>query len=292
MLHKGCSPRAATPSTKVLMRKSSLLFFLPLAITTLLAPQSAPAATSALTVVDQFPPAGTTVHRLDAVIVFFSEPVEGVDASDFLVNGVAATNLVIGSQSQYKFLFAQPATTGTVQISWAPDHGIHDLAPVPNTFDGTGWSYTLDTNVPPSVIINEFLASNSGKTSVTNSIRDEDGDASDWIELLNVGPLAVDLGGWFLTDEIANLTKWRFPSVSILPSDFLLVWASGKNRTNAATPLHTNFQLDKGGAYLALVDPNRTVVSDFFPAFPPQLTDVSYGRDRTDPTLVGYFVVP
>src|SRR5262249_10463977 len=70
------------------------------------------------------------------------------------------------------------------------------------------------------------------------------------------------------------------------------VWASGKNRTNAATPLHSNFNLDKAGEYLALVDPNTNVVSEFAPAYPPQNTDVSYGRDRLNPSLVRFFIVP
>jgi len=54
--------------------------------------------------------------------------------------------------------------------------------------------------------------------------------------------------------------------------------ASAKNRNEHGDTLHTNFQLDKGGEYLALVDPTSNVVSDFFLPF-PQLTDVSYGRD-------------
>ena len=38
-------------------------------------------------------------------------------------------------------------------------------------------------------------------------------------------------------------------------NSYLLVWASGKDRTNSAAPLHTNFKLNNSGEYLALVGP-------------------------------------
>src|SRR5438093_5991333 len=242
--------------------------------------------TNAPVVADQSPPAGATVHSLTAVEVFFSEQVVGVDASDLLINGTPATDLVVGSPSEYKFLFAQPSMQGTVQITWADGHGIHDLAATPNIFGGAGWTYTLDTNVTPSVVINEFLASNK------TGLRDEDGSYSDWIELYNAGGTPVNLAGWSLTDTAANLTEWQFPSVTLLPNSYLVVFASGKNRTDPARQLHTNFQLNKQGEYLALVDPSANVVSAFEPSYPPQQDDVSYGRDRVNLGLVGFFFTP
>src|SRR5262245_23377046 len=74
------------------------------------------------------------------------------------------------------------------------------------------------------VIISEFVASNSG------GLRDEDGDASDWLELFNAGTNTVNLGGWSLTDSAADLAKWTFPSTNLAPGAFLIVFASGKDR--------------------------------------------------------------
>src|SRR4030095_6219788 len=86
--------------------------------------------------------------------------------------------------------------------------------------------------------ITEFLAVSN------NSIRDEDGDASDWIELHNPSTTVAFLDGWYLTDDPNDLTKWRFPAgVEIQPNGFLIVYASGKNRTNVLGKLHTNFRL-------------------------------------------------
>ncbi|MBX3744481.1 MAG: lamin tail domain-containing protein [Verrucomicrobiae bacterium] len=130
----------------------------------------------------------------------------------------------------------------------------------------------LVVRAPAQVVISEFMASNG------STLADEDGDYPDWIELHNAGAEAVNLGGWALTDSAGNPTKWRFPSVELAPRAFLVVFASGKNRTQAGGPLHTSFSLDASGEYLALVGPDGvTVASSFAPAFPEQFRDISYG---------------
>lgn len=122
-------------------------------------------------------------------------------------------------------------------------------------------------------VISEFLASNAA------SLLDEDGEASDWIEIHNPDPTPVDLAGWSLTDDATRPTQWRLPARTLAPGERLLVFASGKNRTNAPpAALHTNFRLDATGEYLALIAPDGTTASSaFVPAFPIQEPDVSYG---------------
>ncbi|MFN0069770.1 MAG: lamin tail domain-containing protein, partial [Limisphaerales bacterium] len=120
--------------------------------------------------------------------------------------------------------------------------------------------------------IAEFLASNAA------GLADENGDREDWIELHNPGAAAVDLGGWFLTDDPAALTKWRFPATNLPAGGHLVLFASTKNRTNAGSRLHTNFRLSADGEYLALVRPDgETVASQFAPEYPPQAPDTSFG---------------
>jgi len=122
-----------------------------------------------------------------------------------------------------------------------------------------------------SVIISEFMASNLA------SVEDEDGAFSDWIELYNPGSEAVDLEGYFLTDDPAVLTKWRFPAVSIEPGRFLVVFASSKDRRDPDYELHTNFKLLSAGEFLALVAPDGESIVSSFENFPLQAADVSYG---------------
>jgi hypothetical protein len=136
---------------------------------------------------------------------------------------------------------------------------------------------------PGEVILSEFMASNA------HSLVDEDGQASDWIELQNLGPESVNLLNWSLTDEAADLTKWRFPATNLNAGSFLVVFASGKNRRVPGAPLHTSFNLSAAGEYLALVQPDgRTIATEFAPAFPPQVGDVSFGFgvETTNFTLV------
>jgi hypothetical protein len=123
-----------------------------------------------------------------------------------------------------------------------------------------------------NVIINEFMASNS------RALADENGDYPDWIEIYNSGANTVNLGGWYLTDEATARTKWRFPATNLAPNSYLVVFASGKNRSATGLPLHTSFNLNAGGEYLALVKPDGvTMASEFEPEYPEQFEDVSYG---------------
>ncbi len=119
-------------------------------------------------------------------------------------------------------------------------------------------------------LITEFMAANA------SSEKDEDGEYSDWIEIYNSDSSSPSLGGWSLTDDPANLRKWVFPSLNLNARTYALVFASGKNRTNALTKLHTNFKLSREGGYLALVRPDGQLAS-VFASYPAQLTDVSFG---------------
>jgi hypothetical protein len=126
-----------------------------------------------------------------------------------------------------------------------------------------------------------------------HSIHDEDGEAADWIEIHNPGTTVGFLDGWSLTDDASERGKWRFPEgIEMQPNAYRIVFASGKNRTNALGRLHTNFKLAASGEYLGLVDPADSVVSEFAPAYPNQFTDVSYGRDVGDSTLLIYYQQP
>ncbi|MBE0537230.1 MAG: lamin tail domain-containing protein [Phycisphaerae bacterium] len=125
------------------------------------------------------------------------------------------------------------------------------------------------------ILINEFVASNQ------ESLRDGDGNPSDWIELYNADTQAVTLAGWYLTDDADNLRKWPFPPHAVLAGGgYLIVFASGQSTDDYVDSkgyLHTNFALSRDGEYLALVSPGGRVVHEYGPAFPPQQADISYG---------------
>lgn len=120
--------------------------------------------------------------------------------------------------------------------------------------------------------ISEFSAFNNSR------LTDEDGSAEDWIELVNLGSKEINLHSWSLTDDAHSLRKWTFPSVSLSPGRYLVVFASGKDRKESESPLHTNFKLSADGEFLALVNPESEIVSNAFsPSYPKQFRDVSFG---------------
>src|ERR1043166_2358781 len=122
------------------------------------------------------------------------------------------------------------------------------------------------------VTISEFMASN------TSTLQDEDHLFADWIELRNSGTNAVNLDGWYLTDNDNNLTKWRIPATNIAAGALMVIFADSKDRSIPGRTLHTSFNLSASGEYLALVKPDGvTIATEFAPAFPGQAPNVSYG---------------
>ena len=121
-------------------------------------------------------------------------------------------------------------------------------------------------------VISEFQAINN------HTISDAEGDYSDWIEIYNPGA-AINLYGWFLTDDPDNLEKWSFPTNTILPSgETLMIFASSKDKIFANNECHANFKLSGSGEYLALIKSDgNTVVHEYYPKYPAQTPDTAYG---------------
>jgi len=99
-------------------------------------------------------PSSTLITGLTSIAVTFTKPVTGVDASDLLVNGAAATS-VLGSGSNYTFAVTQPPN-GPVTVRWTTNNGIQDLELPPNLFErtrpGNEWNYNLVNPVPTIVM--------------------------------------------------------------------------------------------------------------------------------------------
>ena len=74
-----------------------------------------------------------------------------------------------------------------------------------------------------TIRINEVVSSNS-------VYFDEDGDTPDWIELHNFGTQDVNIENWSISDDLSDLSKWNFPNITIPANDYLLLWASDKDR--------------------------------------------------------------
>jgi hypothetical protein len=134
-----------------------------------------------------------------------------------------------------------------------------------------------------NILINEVMTSNSSFNS------DEDGSFEDWIELFNAGDQPVNLEGFALSDNIADSLKWVFPSYEIQAGEYLLVWASGKNRKPVMGELLNGIQRQiyrniTGTAVDDLINhpsfpenpSSSNVVNDFFES--PINIDDNYGQ--------------
>ena len=228
-------------------------------------------------------PLAGMARQFSQVELWFDEPVQGIDATDLMANGLTAKAVSGHGAGPYMFEFDESAL-GQVELTWADDHGITDFNRAPNPFLGQAWSVQVDpAHSPGDVVISEFSAAS------TRAYKRVDGD---WIELHNRGDATVSLAGWSLTDDRANLAKWLLPDLSIGAGKRLVIFATGEDIRNKSTskPSHTNFKLNPNGEYLALCSPEapRRAVSAI--QFPEQAASVSYGLNKNDEWV--YFSKP
>jgi hypothetical protein len=134
------------------------------------------------------------------------------------------------------------------------------------------------------LLINEFMSSNQA------TIADEDGDYEDWIELYNSGNEAINLKDHGLSDNHDEPFRWIFPDITLQSGQFLLIWSSGKNRTDPDSPLHTNFSIKADGEKLLLTDPGGIRIDESAPVALP--TDMSFGRLPENPSAWCFFFEP
>jgi len=123
-----------------------------------------------------------------------------------------------------------------------------------------------------TIAINEVMASNH------STIADEDGDFEDWIELYNYGDTPVNLYGYGLSDDYDNLMKWVFPDVTIEPGEYLLVWASGKDRRpSQGETFHINALLREVYTGITGASVSNLVNHPNFPNHPDQVHLLKHG---------------
>ncbi len=98
---------------------------------------------------------------------------------------------------------------GASELGDSPAQSINDTVPTPTPTETSNRTVPTPTETAtpspaatptitpalPHVIITEFMADNE------NTLRDEDGDRPDWIEIHNAGEQTVNLDNWSLTDR-------------------------------------------------------------------------------------------
>lgn len=120
------------------------------------------------------------------------------------------------------------------------------------------------------IVLNELVARNK------TVLADENGQYNDYVELYNRSGDAVNLKGWYISDNEANPRRWRFPEVTIGPGEYLIVFASGLDKTDDPAHLHTNFGLSSEGEHVILSDASGRRMDEVTIGLMKQ--DVAYAR--------------
>ena len=109
------------------------------------------------------------------------------------------------------------------------------------------------------IFANSQIVINEGCNKNYLSSLDENGDASDWVELFNAGTNAINLNGYALSDKLTVPNMWILPNLTIPPGGFQQIFCSQKNRIGS-TPFQfglseQNFSPQVGWSNHVLVSP-------------------------------------
>jgi hypothetical protein len=91
-----------------------------------------------------------------------------------------------------------------------------------------------------AIYINELMAKNR------TTVKDADGNDSDWLELYNATDADMDLTGWHMTDDASDREKLSLDGVVIGAGEYRIVWLTGAKGTG--------FALDADGESVWLID--------------------------------------
>jgi len=137
------------------------------------------------------------------------------------------------------------------------------------------------------VVINEYSCSNF------ETFADEFFEYGDWIELYNGGSSAVNLNGYYLSDNPASPTKWVIPSgAAIAAGGFIRFWASGRDLANSES-FHTNFKLTQTKTtteHIVFSDPSGAILDQQLVAITQK--DHSNGRKPNGSSNWAVFTLP
>ena len=92
---------------------------------------------------------------------------------------------------------------------------------------------------PAQVVINEFSCSNYSLNVAGNN--------EDFVELFNETAGPIDIGGWYMSDDVDNPTKFEIPAGTVVPPNgFLTIICSGEAQAGLLYGggfLNTNFRI-------------------------------------------------
>ena len=211
------------------------------------------------------------------VLICGAADAQGADLPTQIKDGKVFINIGLSSSKDNSVAIYDP---GKTEIDQSDDFaGLEDDKSFGRTTDaGTDWA-VLATKTPGApndgsapeegtLVLNEFMASNDSW-----SIPGEDPSATypDWIEIYNTGETAIDMGGWYVTDDLEDPAKYQLPTdnaeMTTVPAHgFLVIMCDG-----IGEGLHASFSL-KGSGEAVGISENGTELNEGY----------TYGDNGTD----------
>lgn len=118
--------------------------------------------------------------------------------------------------------------------------------------------------------INEVVSSNSA------SLIDPEYGSPDWVELYNPSSVSVDISGYFLSDDVTEITKYTFPEGTVIMGGGCIVVYCSRDAAASEGRHAAPFNISAGGETLFLADSDRRVISKV--EVPQLAQDISYCR--------------
>lgn len=216
-----------------------------------------------------------------------------IPANGFLVVQADGTNTAYAN-GQYHAPFRISSGSETIYLLNASSAAI-DRVDVPGLGDGQVYALDADGNWQLSFIatpgaqnqIGDYAALQTSAVQVVADALeisevsaknctfcpDENGECFDYVEIHNTSDEKVNLNGWHLSDDRANLRRWAFPGVELDADEYLIVHMSGLNRA-ADGHLHADFKLPSDGVQLYLTRSGGEIAS--YVSVPAMEADQAY----------------
>lgn len=185
------------------------------------------------------------------VLICGAADAEGNDVPTSIIDGKIFIDMGLSSSKDYNVALYDP---NEAEIDKSGDfNGLEDDKSFGRSTDGSSEWIVLGQKTPGAsnngseptegqLVVNEFMASNDNIP-----VPGDNGDFPDWIEIYNTGDTPIDMGGWYVTDDLEDMLQYQLPTdnpdLTTVPAHgYLILYCDGTGEG-----LHTNFKLGSGG---------------------------------------------